>query len=113
MSLILKNKTHCILLHPTVLYLANFALKSVQGIFLSIWLGNFLTVFGKYCGNTLGVVKLQTVNFVLACLGSDWRYSSGLEIVRKFWIFLWIGILLGNLYPGKVVGRNCELRPLY
>ena len=26
---------------------------------------------------------------------------------------LWIGILLGNLYPGKVVGRNCELRPLY
>ena len=27
--------------------------------------------------------------------------------------FLWIGILLENLYPGKVVGRNCELRPLY
>ena len=41
--------------------------------------------FEKYCGSTLGVVKLQIANFVLACLGSDWRYSSGLEIVRKFW----------------------------
>ena len=40
--------------------------------------------FGKYCSNTLGVVKLQIANFVLACLGSKWRYSSGLEIVRKF-----------------------------
>ena len=27
--------------------------------------------------------------------------------------FLWIGILLGNLYLRKVVGRNCELHPLY
>ena len=27
--------------------------------------------------------------------------------------FLWIGILLGNLYLRKVVGRNCELRPWY
>ena len=27
--------------------------------------------------------------------------------------FLCIGILLGNLYLRKVVGRNCELRPLY
>ena len=26
---------------------------------------------------------------------------------------LWIGILLGKLYLRKVVGRNCELRPLY
>ena len=26
---------------------------------------------------------------------------------------LWLGILLGNLYLKKVVGRNCELRPLY
>ena len=26
---------------------------------------------------------------------------------------LWIGILLGNLYLRKVVGRNCELHPLY
>ena len=26
---------------------------------------------------------------------------------------LWIGILLGNLYLKKVVGRNCKLRPLY
>ena len=26
---------------------------------------------------------------------------------------LWIGILLGNLYLRKVVGRICELRPLY
>ena len=27
--------------------------------------------------------------------------------------FLCIGILLGNLYLRKVVGRDCELRPLY
>ena len=26
---------------------------------------------------------------------------------------LWLGILLGNLYLRKVVGRNCELHPLY
>ena len=26
---------------------------------------------------------------------------------------LWLGILLGNLYLRKVVGRNCDLRPLY
>ena len=26
---------------------------------------------------------------------------------------LWLGILLGNLYLKKVVGRNCELRPVY
>ena len=26
---------------------------------------------------------------------------------------LWLEILLGNLYLGKVVGRNCELRSLY
>ena len=32
-SLILKNKTHCVLLRPTALYLVNFALKSVLGIF--------------------------------------------------------------------------------
>ena len=44
--------------------------------------------FGKYCGNTLGVVKLQIANFVLVCLGSDWRYSSGLEIVRNFGNFV-------------------------
>ena len=62
----------------------NSVLKSILGIFLSTWLENFLMAFGKYCGNTLGVVKLQTVNFVLACLGSNWRYSSGLEVVRKF-----------------------------
>ena len=41
--------------------------------------------FGKYCGSTLGVVKLRTASFVLACLGSDQRYSSGLGIVREFW----------------------------
>ena len=61
-SLILKYKTHCILLCPTVLYLAKSVLKSILGIFLNNWLGNFLTAFGKYCGNTLGVVKLQTVS---------------------------------------------------
>ena len=26
---------------------------------------------------------------------------------------LWLGILLGNLYLRKVVGRNCDLHPLY
>ena len=26
---------------------------------------------------------------------------------------LWLGILLGNLYLRKVVGRICELHPLY
>ena len=26
---------------------------------------------------------------------------------------LWLGILLGNLYLRKVVGRLCELHPLY
>ena len=45
--------------------------KSVLGIFLSILLGNFLTAFGKYCGSTLGVVKLRTVSVVFVCLGSD------------------------------------------
>ena len=44
--------------------------------------------FGKYCSNTLGVVKLRTENFVLVCLGSDWRYASGLEVVRKFGNFV-------------------------
>ena len=66
----------------------NSALKSVLGIFLSIWLGNFLTAFGKYCSSTLGVVKLRTASFVFACLGSNLRYSSGLEVVRKFWNFV-------------------------
>ena len=84
MSLILKYKTHCVLLRPTALYLANSALKSILGIFLSIWLGNFLMAFGKYCGSTLGVVKLRTANSVLTCLGSNWGYSSGLAVVRKF-----------------------------
>ena len=112
MSLTLKNKTHCVLLRSIALYLANSVLKSVLGIFLSIWLENFLTAFGKYCCNILGVIQLQTVSFVFVCPGSDQRYSSGPEIVRKFGT-LWVGILLGNLYLGKVVGRNCELRPLY
>ena len=44
--------------------------------------------FEECCGNTLGVVKLWIANFVLACLGSDWRYCSGLEIVRKFGNFV-------------------------
>ena len=51
-------------------------------------------VFGKYCSNTLGVVKLQIVNFVLACLGSDWRYSSGLRIVSEFGNFVVRNFLL-------------------
>ena len=70
-SLILKYETHCVLLCPTALYLANPALKSILGIFLSIWLGNFLTAFGKYCGSTLGVAKLRTVSFVFVSLGYD------------------------------------------
>ena len=86
MSLILKYKTHCVPL-PTVLYLANPALKSILRIFLSIWLGNFLTAFGEYCGSTLGVAKLRTASLVFASLGSDQKYSSGLEVVRNFWNF--------------------------
>ena len=57
-------------------YTANFALKSI-----------------------LGVAKLQTANFVLACLGSDWKYSSGLGFISKLGI-----LLLGNLYLWKAVG---------
>ena len=68
--------------------------------------------FGKYCGSTLGVAKLRTASFVFACLGFDQGYSSGRKLLGSFGI-LWIGILLGNLYLRKVVGRNCELRPLY
>ena len=34
------------------------------------------------------------------------------ELLEIFGI-LWLRILLGNLYLRKVVGRNCELHPLY
>ena len=80
------------------------------GSFGFLWIGILLG--NLYPGKVVGR-NCELRPFVFASLGSDWRYSSGLEIVRKFGDFLWIGILLGNLYPGKVVGRNCELRPLY
>ena len=34
------------------------------------------------------------------------------KLLENFGI-LWLGILLGILYLRKVVGRICELRPLY
>ena len=112
MSLILKNKTHCILLRPTALYLANSALKSVLGIFLNIWLGNFLTALGNIAAAHLVLQNCELHPLYLRVQVPTRDILVAQKLLGNF-VILWLGILLGNLYLRKVVGKNCELRPLY